>query len=82
MYFVNKCDGTLAAGVAVAMKGAPFMRLFKAKEYERSEEDEAAAMRLMAITNRIRPGSPPDFGAQDAPEPQDPQEPKERDDPQ
>ena len=61
------------------MKGAPFMRLFKAKEYERSEEDEAAAMRLTAITNRIRPASPPDLGAQDTPEPQ---EPEERDDPQ
>ena len=55
------------------------MRLFKAKEYGRSEEDEAAAMRLMAITNRIRPGSSPDLGAHDAPEPQ---EPEERDDPQ
>jgi len=61
------------------MKGAPFMRLFKAKESERSAEDEAAAMRLMAITNRIRPRSSPDLGAQDAPEPQ---EPEERDDPQ
>jgi hypothetical protein len=55
------------------------MRLFKAKESERSEEDEAAAMRLMAITNRIRPGSSPDSGAQDAPEPH---APEERDDPQ
>ena len=58
------------------------MRLFKAKEYERTEEDEAAALRLMAITNRIRPGSSPDFGAQDAPEPQEPEAPEERDDPQ
>jgi hypothetical protein len=58
------------------------MRLFKAKEPERSEEDEAAAMRLMAITNRIRPGSSTDSGAQDAPEPQEPQEPEEQDDPQ
>ncbi len=64
------------------MKGAPFMRLFKAKEYGRSEEDEAAAMRLMAITNRIRPGSSPDLGAQDAPEPQAPEEPEEPDNPQ
>jgi hypothetical protein len=55
------------------------MRLFKAKESERSEEDEAAAMRLMAITNRIRPGSSRDSGAQDAPEPQ---APEARDDPQ
>ena len=64
------------------------MRLFKAKEPERTAEDEAAAMRLTAITNRIRPGSSPDFGAQDAPEPEEPQaleEPQatqERDDPQ
>lgn len=64
------------------MKGAPFMRLFKAKESERTAEDEAAAMRLMAITNRIRPGSSSDFGAQDAPEPEKPQAPEERDDPQ
>jgi hypothetical protein len=55
------------------------MRLFKVREPERSEEDEAAAMRLMAITNRIRPRSSSDLGAQDAPEPQ---EPEERDDPQ
>jgi hypothetical protein len=55
------------------------MRLFKVREPERSEEDEAAAMRLMAITNRIRPRSSSDFGTQDAPEPQ---EPEERDDPQ
>jgi len=68
--------------VAVAMKGAPFMSLFKVKESARSAEDEAAAMRLAAITNRIRPRSSPDFEAQDAPEPQEPQEPQERDDPQ
>ena len=70
------------------MKGAPFMSLFKVKESARSAEDEAAAMRLAAITNRIRPRSSPDFEAQDAPEsqvsqePLESQEPEERDDPQ
>ena len=56
------------------MKGAPFMNIFRAKEPERSAEDEAAAMRLMAITNRIRPRSSSDFEVQDAPEPQEREE--------
>ncbi len=47
------------------------MRLFKAKETERSADDEAAAMRLMAITNRIRAGTSRDLEespARDEPE--------------
>jgi hypothetical protein len=53
------------------------MRLFKAKEPERSEEDEAAAMRLMAITNRIRPAS--SNHPEESPAPDDPEE---REDPE
>jgi hypothetical protein len=53
------------------------MRLFKAKESERSEEDEAAAIRLMAITNRIRPAS-----SNHPEESPLPDEPKEREGPE
>ncbi|HEX6660256.1 MAG TPA: hypothetical protein VF067_00070 [Sphingomicrobium sp.] len=77
MYFVKIWSGKHTAGVAVAMKGAPLMKLFKAKEPERSEEDEAAAMRLMAITNRMRPGSLPGPTAQDTPEQQQPEQPED-----
>lgn len=52
------------------------MRLFKAHEPERSEEDEAAAMRLMAITNRIRPrdsAAPETSQPPESDEPEDPQ---------
>jgi hypothetical protein len=51
------------------------MRLFKAKESERSEEDEAAAMRLSAIRNRIRPASPSDSDEPATPKEQEPEEP-------
>lgn len=53
------------------------MRLFKAKEPERSADDEAAAIRLMAITNRTRPGTSRDLEESPAPD-----EPEEREDPE
>ena len=53
------------------------MRLFKAKETERSADDESAAMRLIAITNRTRPASSRDLEESPAPN-----EPQEREDPE
>jgi hypothetical protein len=45
---------TISDGVAVAIRGAPLMRLFKAIA-PRSAEDEAAAVRLMTIECRFKP---------------------------
>ena len=56
------------------------MKLFKGKEVERSAEDEAAAMRLMAITNRIRPASSRTLEESVAPD--QPEEQNEQEDPQ
>ncbi len=53
------------------------MRLFKAKETERSADDDAAAIRLMAITNRTRSGT-----SRDLEEPPAPNEPEEREGPE
>ena len=64
-------------GVAVAKKGAPFMKLFKTEASERSEADQAAAARLMAITNRLGTGRSPDPAMEAAPEPQAPEEPED-----
>ena len=47
--------GTICDGVAVAIKGAPLMRLFRANRIPQSAENEAAAMRLMTIEKRFKP---------------------------
>jgi hypothetical protein len=54
LHFVNKCRLADVAGVAVALDGAPLMRLFKRKSEPEPAESLAAATRLQAVTDRGR----------------------------
>lgn len=52
LHFVNECRLADNLGVAVALDGAPLMRLFKRAAGPEAPEDEAAATRLLAVTQR------------------------------
>jgi hypothetical protein len=52
LYFVNNCRLADIAGVAVALDGAPLMRLFKRTDEAASPEELSIATRLQAVTNR------------------------------
>jgi hypothetical protein len=52
LYFVNNCRLADIAGVAVALDGAPLMRLFKRTSEPASPEELSVATRLQAVTNR------------------------------
>jgi len=52
LHFVNECRLADLVGVAVALDGAPLMRLFKRAAGAEAPEDEAAATRLLAVTQR------------------------------
>jgi hypothetical protein len=52
LHFVKECRLADVTGVAVALDGAPLMRLFKRKRQPETAENLAAATRLLAITHR------------------------------
>jgi hypothetical protein len=52
LHFVNECRLADIFGVAVALDGAPLMRLFKRAARADAPEDEAAATRLLAVAQR------------------------------
>jgi hypothetical protein len=52
------------------------MRFFRANQTPRSPEDEAAAVRLMAIANRGKVASLPDHGEVSPETPAEPQSPE------
>ena len=52
LHFVKECRLVDKSGVAVALDGAPLMRLFKRKRQPETAENLAAATRLLAVTDR------------------------------
>jgi hypothetical protein len=52
LHFVNECRLADVTGVAVALDGAPLMRLFKRKRQPETAENVAAATRLQTVTDR------------------------------
>ena len=52
LHFVKECRIVDKSGVAVALDGAPLMRLFKRKRQPETAENLAATTRLLAVTDR------------------------------